>query len=157
MSNRVSQARKSVSILVNLLVHMSIQILVIVPLPALALFIMEQVDPISSQQGPELMNKIELRARVLLTLQVALLGMVTSNLRSVLTSWTATDVYIRMIFDGMVSSDETELASEIETEVISHLPKLSVTCTAISSLSFENVTPLANEVLVFQRAPVSSR
>lgn len=101
------------------------------------------------------MNNIELRTRVLLTLQVVLLGMVTSNLRSVLVSWTETDVHIRLVFEGAVSSDEIELASEIESEVISHLPNHAVLCKAEACLPFERVAPFAGEVLVFQRAPAS--
>jgi hypothetical protein len=103
------------------------------------------------------MSNIELRTRVLLTLQVALLGMVTSNMRSVFVSWTETDVHIRLVFDGIVSINEIELASEIETEVISHLPKHGITCDAISCLPLEKVVPLVSEVLVFQRAPVLIR
>lgn len=101
------------------------------------------------------MNSIELRARVLLTLQVALLGMVTSNMRSVLVSWTETEVHIRLVFEGAVSPDDIELASEIESEVISHLPSHAVLCKAETCLPSEKVVPLAGEVLVFQRAPAS--
>lgn len=99
------------------------------------------------------MNAVELRVRVLLTLQVALLGMVTPSMRTVLVSWTESDVHIRVLFDGGVSSLEGELVSEIESEVMSHLPGHSVRCVAETCSVPEKVMPTNGEVLVFQRAP----
>lgn len=98
------------------------------------------------------MNATELRIRVLLTLQVALLGMVTANMRSVLVSWTDKDVRVRVVFDRAISSEDVELVSEIETEVISHLPDHTVHCQAEASSVSAKVQINANEVLVFQRA-----
>ena len=98
------------------------------------------------------MKTTELRVRVLLSMQVALLGMVTANMRSVLVSWTETSVNIRIVFEGSVSSAENELASEIESEVMSHLPSHEVICRTESRLSLEKVTPSTEEVFVFQRA-----
>lgn len=98
------------------------------------------------------MNKTELRVRVLLTMQVALLGMVTGNMRSALVAWNETEVRIRLVFEGSVLLEEQELASEIESEVISHLPDHFVQCRAESCLEPEKVIPIADEVFVFQRA-----
>lgn len=99
------------------------------------------------------MNATELRVRVLLTLQVALLGMVTANMRSVAVSWTDKDVRIRVVFDERVSPEDAELASEIESEVISHLPHHTVRCQAEACLiPTEKVRISPDEVLVFQRA-----
>jgi hypothetical protein len=85
-------------------------------------------------------------------MQVALLGMVTTKMRSVLVSWTETSVDIRIVFEGLVSLVDNELASEIETEVMSHLPRHTVTCRAESGLPIEKVMPYTDEVLVFHRA-----
>jgi hypothetical protein len=98
------------------------------------------------------MNAIELRVRVLLTLQAALLGMVTASMRSVLVSWTDKDVRVRIVFDRAISPDDLELVSEIETEVISHLPEHTVHCQAEACLTSAKVHVNADEVLVFQRA-----
>lgn len=98
------------------------------------------------------MNNTELRVRVLLTMQVALLGMVTANMRSVLVSWTETNVNIRIVFEGAVSPADNELASEIESEVMSHLPSHAVICRTESDLPFGKVMPFTDEVFVFQRA-----
>ena len=100
------------------------------------------------------MNNTELRVRVLLTLQVALLGMVTASMRSVLVSWTESDVHIRLVFEGAVRPVDLELASEIESEVMSHLPSHVVRSRTETCLLSERVVPLPGEVMVFQRAQV---
>lgn len=98
------------------------------------------------------MKTTQLRTRILLTLQSALLGMVTKNMRAVLVSWNETDITIRVIFDGAPSVDDNELASEIETEVISHIPELTVRCVAESDGQALQIQLNPGEVFVFQRA-----
>lgn len=65
------------------------------------------------------MNDVDLRTRVLLTMQVALLGMVKPSMRAVSVSWSESTVKFRVFFDQKV---DEEITSEIETEVMSHLP-----------------------------------
>jgi hypothetical protein len=98
------------------------------------------------------MNTVELRVRVLMSLQVALLGMVTVSMRSVLVSWTDKNVQIRVVFDQMISQDEEELVSEIESEVISHLPEHTICCQAEFCPLPTKVKVNFNEVRVFERA-----
>lgn len=98
------------------------------------------------------MNTLELRTRVLLTLQVALLSRVTSNMRSVLVSWSDWEVKVRVVFDEALSDDDIELTSEIESEVMSHLPDHSVVCVAEARSPLERVEPRPGEVVVFQRS-----
>lgn len=98
------------------------------------------------------MKSTELRVHVLLTMQVALLGMVTANMRSVLVSWTETSLNVHIVFDDSMSPADSELASEIESEVISHLPSHAVICRTESRLPLEKVIPSTDEVFVFQRA-----
>jgi hypothetical protein len=99
------------------------------------------------------MSEVELRVRVLLTMQVALLGMVTARLRSVLVAWTSAEILIRILSDGEVSPDDLELTSEIESEVISHMPDHVVTCSAESCSLNHRIVPAVGEVCVFLRAP----
>ena len=100
------------------------------------------------------MNAKELRIRVLMTLQVALLGRVTANMQSVLVSWSDKDVRVRVVFDRAITSEDIELVSEIETEVISHLPEHAVSCQAEVGSTSAKTQLYANEVPVFQRASV---
>lgn len=98
------------------------------------------------------MNKTELRTRVLLALQVALLGAVTERMRSVLVSWTASEVRVRLFFANELTKADLENSAEIETELASHLPDQAISCAAFSCVPGEKVVPGAGEVFVYQRA-----
>lgn len=77
-------------------------------------------------------EKTELRRHVLLSFQVALLGMVTQHLRGVTVDWTEKSILARCIFDGPVETEERDLCSEIETEIIASFPHHEVSVTASS-------------------------
>lgn len=94
------------------------------------------------------MNVVDLRTRVLLTMQVALLGMVTPSMRAVSVSWSESAVRFRVFFDRQV---DAEITSEIETEVMSHLPSQVVR--GIAEITGGQArAPEPGEVFVFRRA-----
>ena len=68
------------------------------------------------------MSNEELRVRVLLTVQAALLGAITPNLRAVICCWDAEEVKVTAIFDGEPSEEEKELFSEVEAEILAQMP-----------------------------------
>jgi hypothetical protein len=80
--------------------------------------------------------------------------MVTTNMRAVLVSWTDKDVRVRVIFDRGVSPKDIELTSEIESEIISHLPNHTVICQAEACLNPTGIDADVGEVCVFRRAAV---
>lgn len=94
------------------------------------------------------MNEVDLRTRVLLTMQVALLGMVTPSMRAVSVSWSESAVKFRVFFDRQV---DAEITSEIETEVMSHFPSHVVRGIA-ELISGQPREPVPGEVVVFRRA-----
>ena len=100
------------------------------------------------------MNSLDLRIRILLTLQVCLLGMVTRRMYSVAASWSNSDLNVYFVFDKNPSQEEREIVDSIKTELLSHLPEMEVSC-AIEEFrsSSSSVRSTKNEVLVFQRAP----
>lgn len=98
------------------------------------------------------MNTIQLRTRVLLTMQSALLGMVSKHMSAVVVSWTEEKINIRIAFDRVPTANDIELASEIETEVISHFPQHTVQCCAETSNPPMRIELSPNEALVFQRS-----
>lgn len=61
------------------------------------------------------------RARVLLSVQRALLGAVTPPLRGVAVAWDDAAVEIVCYFDGPISKQSHELMSEVQTEVLADL------------------------------------
>jgi hypothetical protein len=75
-------------------------------------------------------STLELRTEVLLTFQVALLGMVTANLRAVTVSWTATRIEGHLHFDGAIGEAEEEIASDVEAEIMASFPNHEISVTA---------------------------
>jgi hypothetical protein len=65
---------------------------------------------------------MELRAQVLLSLQRALVGAVTPNLRLVVCRWTESEIKIRAVYDQQPSPDEVEEMSIVETNMLADFP-----------------------------------
>jgi hypothetical protein len=99
-----------------------------------------------------LQNPIDLRSRVLLSLQRALLGSVTPNLRSVVCRWSETEIEIRAIYDGEPSPEEVEEMSMVETNVLADFPPsmmVQVRCSGSDGTRTTDVA--ADEVAVYGR------
>ncbi|WP_147297193.1 hypothetical protein [Chromobacterium vaccinii] len=97
------------------------------------------------------MNEIDLRVRVLLTMQVVLLGFVSVNCRAVLCAWREGEIDVRIIFDQEVSEGDQECVSEIESELFAHFSDWSVNVLyerlAVSAL----IEKKQDEFFVFKR------
>ncbi|TBA35195.1 hypothetical protein ELH63_29860 (plasmid) [Rhizobium ruizarguesonis] len=98
-----------------------------------------------------MLEKTELRVRVLLAVQQSLLGSVGPNLRAVTCSWSSSDVRVRAIFDLALSESDKEDMSEVETEIMSHFPDqdVAVSCTRVDAPAIIRADP--KEVFVFKR------
>lgn len=76
------------------------------------------------------------RLDILFSVQRALLGEVRPNLRVVTANYDDSHVVISFYFDGPVSDDDRETASEIETEVIAYFPpaiKIAANCIRVDA------------------------
>lgn len=62
------------------------------------------------------------RCEVLLSLQRALLGEVTPNLRAVTVAFTGDSIHFEAFFDGPIGDEEREAMSLVETEVLADFP-----------------------------------
>jgi hypothetical protein len=67
-------------------------------------------------------KEIEIRRKLLLRFQTALLGMITPALRGVAVSWTDRTIVGRLLFDSDVADNEFECASDVEAEVAAAFP-----------------------------------
>ena len=65
-----------------------------------------------------MMNEIELRRRLLLSIQRALLDKIPCSLRGVTIGWVKTEIIINCFFDGEISDTYRELMEVAATEVI---------------------------------------
>jgi hypothetical protein len=77
---------------------------------------------------------------VLLTIQYALLGKVTLNLRAVYVIFENDVIHLQFYYDSPPNEDEAELASLADTEFIADFPDNKTTCT-ISTLPFPKPIP----------------
>jgi hypothetical protein len=60
----------------------------------------------------------DVRARLLLSVQMALVGAVPPALRAVLCSWEEHKIGLRFVFDGQIDPDDSEDMSVVGAEVI---------------------------------------
>ena len=66
------------------------------------------------------MNQIDLRVKVLLGMQVALLGAIGEGVRKILCQWNESEIRVRAIFDGEICEAEAEAILEAETEMMAN-------------------------------------
>ena len=64
------------------------------------------------------MTDNELRIKVLLSLQVALLGEITHNIRGITCVWNISLITIHCYFQGEINADDKESMECVETEII---------------------------------------
>lgn len=64
------------------------------------------------------MTDNELRIKVLLSLQVALLGEITPNIRGITCGWSTSLIRIHCYFQGEINDDDKESMECVETEII---------------------------------------
>ena len=90
-------------------------------------------------------EKIELRRSILLTFQVALLGMVMPNLRGITVGWDTDTIRAHFYYDGVIGDSEKESTSDVEAEVIASFPNYTV-FTELLRLDFPQA--LNTEILI---------
>jgi hypothetical protein len=76
------------------------------------------------------MKANDLRASVLLGMQVALLGCIGCGVRKILCRWNDQEIRARAIFDGEIPEEDAEAMLEAETEIMASFPDhdVSITC-----------------------------
>lgn len=87
----------------------------------------------------ELSKTQELRIRVLLTLQTALLGEVHPSARKVGVGWSDKRIGVEIFHDGEPSEDAVESASCVETELMAAFPDHEV---EVSAVRFDSPKPI---------------
>ena len=97
------------------------------------------------------MNAYDLDRYFRLSLQRALLGNVTPNIRGVIALLDDNQIYLTFYFDGEISESDEENASEIETEVIADFDEKYTIDTQIKRLDFPHRIKLDKGFLVYLR------
>ena len=83
--------------------------------------------------------------------QVALLGVVTRNLRAVTCDWDEKMITMRFVFDGEPTEWQRELCEVAATEVVADFSVHHITTEFISHPFPENIRPLYLKELVYLR------
>ncbi|WP_368540820.1 hypothetical protein [Enterobacter soli] len=86
-----------------------------------------------------------------LSLQRALLGNVTPNIRAVIAELTGKSISILFYFEGEVDDDDEELASVIETEIIADFDDDFTVYTAVQRLDYPQRIKNTNGLLAYLR------
>lgn len=71
-------------------------------------------------------EEIKLRRDVLLTVQVALLGEVSSAVRAIMVAWSPKKIHLRAVFDGEIDEDDGESMECVATEILASFPNHDV-------------------------------
>lgn len=90
------------------------------------------------------MKDIELRRQILLTFQVALLGMIPPHLRGVTVRWDSSSIAGIFFYDGIVTDAENENVSDVEAEVIASFPDFTIN---LEARRYEQPKDLSDEQL----------
>jgi len=98
------------------------------------------------------MTSTDMRARVLLSVQRALLGQIGAAVRAIMCRWTENEIYVRVVLDGEISDRDAEAISEAETEVIADFPSQVVVCFKLERHDYPTLIKYEiDEVAVFRR------
>ena len=92
---------------------------------------------------------VDLRTRVLLSLQRALLGAVFPSLRGVTVEWDERNVHIICYLHGPAAASEVATLSCVETEVIADLPDHKVRLDAVRCDAPAKMSSLGKPLMEF--------
>lgn len=101
------------------------------------------------------MNSMDMRrCEVLLSLQRALLGEVSPNLRAVTVSYTDSSVQFEAYFDGEISDEDREAMSMVETEVMADFPSSHVITHEVKRLDAPALIPKDRTWAYYRKEPL---
>jgi len=99
------------------------------------------------------MTDLEIRTKLLLSTQRALLGAVSPALREVSCGWQAMKIKLRFVYDGEISDQDRDAAHIVGAEVISDFPEGWDIAEDIARLDApaKLILPEGNAILAFKR------
>lgn len=86
------------------------------------------------------MNCVELRISVLLSIQRALLGAITPNIRGIACAWNKSKITIYCYFDGEITEEDEDSMDCVATEVIADFLEHTVDLQCITVNVSESLT-----------------
>lgn len=101
-----------------------------------------------------MINHDQRRCTVLLTIQQALLGEVSSNLRAVLVSYAESSLHFEAYYDGEIGEDEREAMSMVETELMSQLASTETVTHALVRSDLPELLPKDRIWVYYRKEPL---
>jgi len=101
-------------------------------------------------------NETLRRVRILLSLQKALIGSITSHLRSVSVGWDENNIDIYFLYDGEISEDDQEESECVATEVLASFPDDTVIAHHIRSDFPEKIPELGDNAIFRRKESITS-
>lgn len=89
-------------------------------------------------------SELAFRRDLLLTAQVALLGEISASIRAVTVGWSATEIQLRAIVDGLPCDDDVESMECVGTEIIASFPQHQI---AVEVIQLDAPAPLEPHML----------
>lgn len=98
------------------------------------------------------MTSSDMRIRVLLSVQRALLGQIGIAVRAIVCRWAKDKIHVRTVFDSEINDDDAEAMSEEKTEVLADFPSQVEVCFKLERCDYPaSIKHDIDEVAVFQR------
>lgn len=97
------------------------------------------------------MSDTQLRCRVLLSFQAALLGEVSPNIRGITSAWNDSTIEFRAYFDGEIPEDDEESMECVATQIIAGFPEHEVNLQCIRLDAPEPLNPHGLTAWVYRR------
>ncbi|BCQ28289.1 hypothetical protein NK8_64780 (plasmid) [Caballeronia sp. NK8] len=93
----------------------------------------------------------DFRVRLLLSLQVALLGNISANMRAVTCRLEGSDIKVRAMFDGAVSEEDSATVDEIGSELASHFDHEMVDVECLRVDAPQPISTSNDELIAYRR------
>jgi hypothetical protein len=94
----------------------------------------------------------DIRARLLLSVQRALLGAVSPRLRAVTCGWEGVEITLRFVFDGEMVEEDLEDAGVVATEVAADFPAPWTVDEDVARLDYpDDLRPVGLALWAFRR------
>lgn len=97
------------------------------------------------------MDLNEIRQRLRLTLQTALLGEITCSMRGITCAWGESELQIRTVIDGEITEEVKDSMDCVETEVMASMPGFTVKTQNVRRDYPENIKDLMLMAWVYMR------
>ena len=97
------------------------------------------------------MNQIELRTSVLLSIQAALLGEITPNIRGITCAWSESTITIHCLFENEITEEDEDSMDCVATDIIANFTEHTIDLQCITVNMSESLAQHGLSAWVYMR------